>query len=187
MGPKLYANLKLLPIPSVNVSAHGFISFAGLIEKEIHLTITNKEFIFYLRERFFVFEATLKVYANYGSLQNAAFRVYGLLSTDWMNSIREQVLDVLEKAKNDATKRISDAQKKVDKANGAFDAAVRTLREKQTEVTNANKKFDDAIRSLSRKQQDVNRLCRLRTCYSSESRVRKRNSGTGINTRFFRF
>lgn len=145
------------------------MSFAGLIEKEVHLTITNTQFIFYLREPFFVFEATLKVYANYGSLQNAAFRVYGLLSSEWMDDIRQKVLSVLDKASKDATKKLSDAQGEVDKAQGAYDAAIRTLRNKQREVDKGNEKFDAAIQDLNRKQANVNKLCGLRTCHSSKS------------------
>ena len=148
VGPLLVADVTASP-PKVNVTAAGYVSlFFGMIEAEIFLQITNTQFLFFIRTRFFLFDALLKIYASYGSLQDASFRVYGLLSTAWMEELARQVCATIDRAAKAATDAIDRAQRKVDAANSKFDAAVRTLRDKRN---------------------NVNRLCRLRTCRSGNA------------------
>lgn len=163
-GPMFYADIKILPVPSVVVKASGYSSLVGIMQSETTLEISNTEFKLELWGRFFLFDATLRVHATYGSLETAAFSVYGLLSTAWMEELEKRVVSQIDEAGKVATAKLTEAQDKVRGANAAYDAAVRTLQEKQRDVENANRKFDDAIASLQRKQDNVYRLCSLRSC-----------------------
>ncbi|XP_065839709.1 uncharacterized protein [Oscarella lobularis] len=145
VGPLLVADVTASP-PNVNVTAAGYVSlFFGMIEAEIFLQITNTHFLFYVRRRFFIFEALLKVYASYGSLQDASFQVYGLLSTAWLEELERSVCAKIDAAAKVATDKIDAAKRKVDGAHAKFDAVVADLR---------------------RKRNNVNNLCHLRTCHS---------------------
>ena len=143
-GPLLVADVKLLPLPSINITASGYVSFLyGMIEREVYLQITNTQFLFYIRGRFFLFEALLKVYAPYGSLEEASFQIYGSLSTEWFTQIRERVLGIIKSAADTATRKLSDAQRKVDSARSVFYRA---------------------ISDLQYARNNVNRLCSIRRC-----------------------
>ena len=145
VGPLLVADVTASP-PKVNVTAAGYVSlFFGLVEAEIFLQITNTYFIFYVRRRFFLFDALLRVYAPYGSLQEASFQVYGLLSTEWMKKLEKEVCDAIDGAAKTATDAIDREQRKVDEFNSKFDAAVS---------------------DLQGKRRNVNNLCGLRSCSS---------------------
>ena len=134
-GPILVADIQAFPLPKVNVTAQGYVSlFWGMIEREIFLQITNTQFVFWIRGRFFLFDALLRVHAPYGSLEEASFQVYGLLSTAWMDEIRRKVLAVIDEAAKKATAEISKAQAKVRAAESKFDAAVADLRAKRNNV-----------------------------------------------------
>ena len=150
VGPLLVADVTASP-PNVNVTAAGYVSlFFGMMEAEIFLQITNTHFLFYVRRRFFLFEALLKVYASYGSLQDASFQVYGLLSTAWMEELERSVCAKIDAAAKVATDKIDEAKRKVDGAHAKFDAVVADLRQKR---------------------RNVNSLCGLRTCHKSKMRT----------------
>ena len=85
-----------------------------------------------------------------------------------MKEIQQRVHDLIDKARKDADNSISDEEDDVNRAQGAYDSAIRTLEDKEGEVDSANEKFDSAIRNLDRKQQDVNKLCQIKTCHSSK-------------------
>jgi hypothetical protein len=168
-GPLLTADIKFLPIPSINVTAAGYVSlFAGMIEAEIFLQITNTHYIFWIRGRLFLFDALLKVYASYGSLQQASFGVFGSLSTVWMQKISSEVEDILEKASIEAEKEIQDAQNLVNSKQEDFDEAVERLRSKNRELNNAISTLTDAERTLQKKRQEVQNLCRIKSCGKSK-------------------
>lgn len=116
-GPMFYADIKFLPVPSVDIRASGYVSLAGIIEREASLKISNTEFILELYGRFFLFDATLRVHAAYGSLQRAAFQVYGLLSTEWMDELRKRVLAKISEAQKDADAKFNAAKREVDSAH----------------------------------------------------------------------
>jgi hypothetical protein len=165
LGPMFYADIKIVP-PSVEVKASGYASLVyGIVECETTLEISNTEFQLRMSGRFFLFDAELRVYANYGSLESAAFQVYGKLSTAWMEELEKRVVNAIDEAQKAATAKISEAQGKVNSAQSSYDAAVRTLQQKQRDVENKNKDFDRAIANLQKKQNNVHRLCRLRTCH----------------------
>ena len=164
-GPLLVAHIKAFPTPSVNVTAAGYVSlFAGMIEREVFLQITNTQYLFWIRGKLFFVDALLKVYASYGSLQQASFQVYGRLSTSSMEEIANQVKGIIDKAANAAVEKIQAAQNTVNSKQADYDRVVDTLRTKQVELDNANSKFDDAVRWLQGKRNNVNSLCRIRNC-----------------------
>ena len=163
-GPMFYADIKIVP-PTVEVKASGFASLVdGLLQSESTLEISNTEFKLEMSGKFFLFDATLRVNASYGSLETAAFRVHGRLSTAWLEELEKRVINEIDEAQKVATGRISEAQAQVNSAQSSYDEAVRVLQEKQRDVENANKNFDCAIATLQEKQDNVHRLCRIRTC-----------------------
>ena len=163
-GPYLVADLKTLPSPSINVTASGYIDFLGMIKRQAFLQITNTQYIFWIHGRFFLFDALLRVHASYGSLETAAFGVYGRLSTAWMTGISNKVKGIIDKGARDATRKISNAQSAVSSKQRDYDNAVQTLRQKRRDLDRAHYKFDEAIRTLRGKQHNVNNLCHIRSC-----------------------
>ena len=145
-GPMLVADVKLFPLPSINVKAQGYISFlGGMIEREVYLEITNSQFVMMVRGRFFLFDAELKIHAPYGSLLSASFRVYGRLSMAWLTELADRTANVIKRGADRATRKIGDAQRKVDGARSY-------LHRQQAK--------------LSRARNNLHRMCRIRSCGS---------------------
>ena len=143
-GPMLVADVKLLPLPSINVAASGYVSFLyGMIEREVYLRITNSQFLFYIRGRFFLFDSILKIYAPYGSLEKASFQIFGRLLGQWFRQIQQRVVSIIKSGADAATQQISRAQAK---------------------VSSAQSKLNSAIWKLGRARYQVSRLCRTRYC-----------------------
>ena len=150
-GPLLVADVKLLPLPSVNVTASGYVSFLyGMIEREVYLQITTTQFLFYIRGRFFLFEALLKIYAPFGSLEQASFQIYGSLSTEWFNELSRRAVLIIQHGANEATRKIADAQRTVEGARAHF---------------------YHALHKLEIARYDVSRLCSIRSCGRCKSIV----------------
>lgn len=162
-GPMVYASIVTYPF-KIEVKVQGYAKLFGLIEQQATLKITNTKYILELTGRLFLFDSYIRVTANYGTLKSASFGVYGRLSTAWMAELRKEVIAAIKNGADHATKAISSAQKKVDKAQGAYDAAIRTLQQKQRNVNAARAKFNSARNSLSARQRTVNGLCSTRSC-----------------------
>lgn len=165
-GPVLYANIVTSP-PSVSVRIQGYATLFNILNREIIIYVTNEKIIFSVTGPLFLFEATLRVTANYGSLQAASFRVYAELSTAWMTELKNRVTAIIKSGADAATRKISDAQRKIDSAQGAYDNAIRVLQQKQRSVDSAQGAYDRAVNSLRAKQRNVNSLCSKRTCSRS--------------------
>lgn len=159
----MYASIVTYPF-KIEVKVQGYAKLFGLIEQQATLKITNTKYILELTGRLFLFDSYIRVTANYGTLKSASFGVYGRLSTAWMAELKKKVIAAIKKGADHATKAISSAQKNVDKAQGAYDAAIRTLQQKQRKVNAARARFNSAKNSLSAKQRTVNGLCRTRSC-----------------------
>ena len=172
-GPYLIVNITLLPRPSVNVEASGYLSVLG-ISREAILRITDDKYIFSTEGRFLnLFESSLEITASYGNIKSASFRVRGEFKNDLSSRIVDQVKSALQEAGNEATAKIDSAQRKVDGAKDKFDDANRVLSSAQREVNNAQAKFDSAVRTLRNAQERVRRLCTPRNCGSGKSCVIK--------------
>ena len=141
-GPRFYASIKTSP-PSVTLKADGYARVLSTIEQEASLEITDTQYVMTVSGPFFGFEATLKVYASYGSLKSAAFQIYGLLSSEWMKEISAKVKNEIQKGADKATKAIDDAQK---------------------DVNNAKKKFDSANDDLKSAENAVKKVCKKKKC-----------------------
>ena len=139
-GPYLKVDIS----PSkVLIEASGYVELFSFIKKRATLVITDTEYITEVNAFFFGFQADLRVYAGYGSLSAASFRVYGKLSTEWMDDLVSKVTSIIKNVADKATKVISDAQAKLDRAQ---------------------RPLISAQRDLSKAQNDVNRLCSIKRC-----------------------
>ena len=162
-GPRFFAKIKTLPIPSVVVKASGYASVLNAIETSAELEISDTEFIMTISGRLFVFDVSLKVYASYGSLQSASFKVSGELSSG-LDKIRAEALRIIQNGADSATSAIGDAQQEVDKAQAAFREASKNVESAVEEVKSAQRKFDDAIEVFNDAQRTVNGLCSISSC-----------------------
>ncbi len=166
-GPRFYARVQTSP-PSVTVRIQGYATLFGFLSREITIHITNSQFIFTLTDRLFLFEGTLRVYASYGSLRSASFRVYGEVSTASITSLQNKVISIIKSGADAATSKISAAQKKLDRAQRPFYDAIKDLGNKKRAVDRAQGGYDRAIRNLREKQNNVNNLCQKRSCGQSK-------------------
>jgi hypothetical protein len=141
-GPRFYASIKTSP-PSVTLKADGYARVLSTVEQEASLEITNTQYVMTVSGPLFGLEATLRVYASYGSLKSAAFQVYGLLSSEWIQEISAKVQNEIKNGADKATKAINDAQKDVD---------------------NAKKKFDSANDDLESAERAVKKVCKQKRC-----------------------
>ena len=137
VGPLLIADVTMSPRPKVNVTAAGYVSlFFGLLEAEIFLQVTDSYFLFFVRGRLFLFDALLRVYAPYGSLQEASFRVYGMLSTEWLDKIREETLQIIQDAVDEADRQLSGVVTNFQSAMADYNKAQDDYMNKLAEVGN---------------------------------------------------
>ena len=154
-GPILDASVTLLPAPKVLVRAAGYVKLFGLLNRGASLEIDDKSFTIEVVGRLFLFYFKVRVSASYGSLKSAAFRVYAEMSSGGMSTIAKRVRDIIDKGAKDATKKIGDAQAKVESANKAYDDAIRSMEKSRKDVDGLQVKYDEAIRGMERKKGDV--------------------------------
>ena len=166
-GPIVYARMNAGPPASVTVTIQGYATVFNLIHREIIIHVENDRFIFSLRDRLFLFDATMTVSARYGSLKSASFRVSAVLSGGGLTNLKRKVTDIIKNAADIATEKIAKAQRKVDSAQGAYDNAIRVLEDKKRSVDRANGAYDRAVTSLREKQRNVNNLCSKKSCSRS--------------------
>ena len=160
-GPTLSAKISST---GVDVEVDGFVNLFGMIQQQAALKITNTEYILELTGRLFLFKSFIRVTSTYGSVNSASFQVYGRLSTDWMNNLKQRVGAFIQDGAKKATQAISDAQGKLDDAQGAFDRAIKELQNEQRKVDSARSKLNNAKNTLISKQNDVNKLCTKQRC-----------------------
>ena len=170
-GPYLIANITLLPRPSVNIEASGYLSVLG-ISREALLRITNDAYMFRIEGKFLnLFEANLEITASYGKIQSASFSVRGQFKNDLFSLIVNKVKRALQKSADKATAKINSAKQEVKKAQSKFDSANKELSRAKNKVNSAKSAFDSASGELRRAQNKVNKLCKPRTCHSGKNYV----------------
>ena len=111
-GPKLVADIKMLPIPFVNVTGTGYFKLNSgdfNIEGEVYLQITDKQYIFFATGKWFWFETTLKISAPYGSIERASYRVSCDVSTAGMAKLLEESVDVIREISLGMNAMLNDA------------------------------------------------------------------------------
>eukprot|EP00118_Oscarella_pearsei_P017080 m.168240 g.168240 ORF g.168240 m.168240 type:complete len:1287 (+) comp38949_c0_seq2:709-4569(+) len=145
-GPYLKVDMSVLP-PKVDVKASGYVELFELVRVGGTLVINEKEYVMAVSGPFFsVFQANFRIHASFGSLKNAAFKVHGDLSTQWLEDLATKAKNLINRGAQEATKKISDAQATVNRAKAPLDNAQNKLRGAQSKV---------------------NSLCKIKSCSSS--------------------
>ena len=167
-GPYLIADITLLPQPSVNVEASGYLSVLG-ISRDALLRITNDAYTFSTEGKFLnLFESNLEITASYGSINSASFSVQGEFKNDLFSLIVNKVRHAMQESADEATAKINEAQQDVNDAKDKFDSANRKLSDAQRRVDSAQSAYDSAVRRLRRAQYNVRRLCTPPTCHDGK-------------------
>ena len=166
-GPLLKVFVTAVPRHNVDIHASGFISVLG-IHHEAMLRVTNTHYEFRISGRLLhLFEANLHIFANYGNINHARFRVRGHLKNDFFAKVRNKIQNGLQSSSRAATNAIGKAQQIVNSKRVYFDRANGKLQEAQTGVNNARHAFDRAINELKRLEQKLN-FCTIQHCGSSK-------------------
>ena len=153
-GPFMKADISANP-PKAIIHASGYVELFGFLKLGATLKINEREYIMEIRTVFFLFPAYLRVHASYGSLRTASFAVYGELSMQWLKDLVDKVTGIIKRGADGATRKISEAQNKVNRARAPL---------------------DDAQRKLRSAQNKVNSLCGIRTCSRRKHRLEFRIS-----------
>ena len=91
-GPFLKVILTIeLPKRKVDIHASGFVSVLG-IQAEALLRITNTQYEYRIAGKFLhLFQASLRITANYGDIKRAGFRVHGHLKNDFFAIVHKKI------------------------------------------------------------------------------------------------
>ena len=167
-GPFLTADIGILPHPSVDVQASGYLSVLG-ISLETSLTITNTQYVFNIEGKFLnLFEASLHIFASYGDIQTASFQVQGSFTNNLYSTLENQIKNVLNTAADDATKAFDAVQRELDNAKDTLNSARGALDDAHDEVDKAQRSFDDAVDEVASLRRDVDSICSTSSCSSGE-------------------
>ena len=167
-GPFLTADIDFLPSPNVDIQASGYLSVLG-ISLETSLTITNTQFIFNIEGKFLsLFEASLRIYASYGSIQTAAFQVQGSFTNNLYSTLENLIKNGLSAAAEDATKAFDDVERELNSAKVTLNSARKTLDDARDEVDKAQGAFDDAVNEVASLRRDVDSICSTKSCGSGK-------------------
>ena len=167
-GPFLTADIDFLPTPNVDVQASGYLSVLG-ISLETTLTITNTQYIFNIEGKFLdLFEASLRIYASYGSIQTASFRVRGSFTNNLYSTLENLIKNVLSTAADDATRAFDDAERDLNSARDTLNSAQDVFDDARDEVDKAQRAFDDAVDEVASLRRDVDSICSTKSCGSGK-------------------
>ena len=167
-GPFLTADIDFLPSPNVDIQASGYLSVLG-ISVETSLTITNTEFIFNIEGKFLaLFEASLRIYASYGSIRSASFRVQGSFTNNLYSTLENLIKNGLSAAADDATRAFDAAERDLNSAKGTLNSAQNTLDDARDEVDKAQSAFDDAVDEVAGLRREVDSICSTKSCSSGK-------------------
>ena len=168
-GPFLVADVDLLPTPSVDIQASGYLKVLG-ISLETSLTITNTQFIFDTEGKFLnLFQASLHIFASYGDIEKASFRVQGSFSNTLYDTLENLIKNGLNAAAEEATKAFNDANRGLESAKDALDDAKGVFDSAKREVDSAQGAFDDAVDEVASLRRDVDGICSTKGCGSGKS------------------
>ncbi len=169
VGPFLEADIQLLPSPSVDISASGYVKVLG-ISAEASLRITDTSYEYSISGKMLrLFEADLFISASYGSISQASFQVSGTFRSDLYDKVEDLIKKTLDESAKEATDAISSAQDTVDKQQKKFDDANDDLKSAQKAVDKANDDFDSAQNDLDKAENYLTSVCKIKKCGKSES------------------
>ena len=170
-GPYLIVDISTSKPP--HIEANGFVEVLG-ISLETKLLITKSKYELSITGRFLnLFEAGLRLTANYGSFSKANFMVEGWFKNDLFDRIAKIVRDGLKKSADEADKHISAAQNKIRSAQLKLDGVNRGLENAKRKLDGAKRSFDSAISKLEKARRVVNNICHIRRCGSGEKNISK--------------
>ena len=167
-GPFLTADIDLVPTPSVDIQASGYLQVLG-ISLETSLTITNTQFIFDIEGKFLnLFEASLHIFASYGDITRASFRVQGSFTNNLYETLEKQIKNVLNEAAEDAKKAFDVANRELESAKDSLRDAQKVFDDAKREVDKAQGAFDDAVDEVASWRRKVDSVCKTKSCGSGE-------------------
>ena len=167
-GPFLTADVALLPSPSVNIKASGYLSVLG-ISLETTMTITNDQYVFEIEGNFLtLFEASLHISASYGDIHTASFRVQGSFTNNLYDRLEDLIKDVLGDAADIATSAFDAAERDLNSAKDTLDSARDSLDDARDEVDKAQRAFDDAADEVDGLSDSVDNICSTKSCSRGE-------------------
>ena len=167
-GPFLTADIDLLPVPSVDIQANGYLSVLG-ISLETSLTITNTQYIFDIQGKMLnLFDANLHIASSYGNIQQATFTVQGSFTNNLYDVIENQIKNALDSAGKEASAELEAAQRELDRVRGVLDGANSALSAGRDEVNSAQSAFDSAVAEVARLRREVDSICSIKRCSSGK-------------------
>ena len=167
-GPFLTADINLLPSPSVNIYATGYLSVLG-ISVDTRMSITNTQYQFDIEGNMLgLFTANLHIAASYGNINEASFQVRGSFSNNLYSVIEEEIRNVLQGAANTANEAFNNAQNELNSARATLTSANEGLERGRDEVRRAQAAFDDAQGEVNRLRNRVDSVCSTRSCGSGK-------------------
>ena len=163
-GPFLHVVVQTDP-QVFTAEASGYVSVLG-IEVEAMLSVSDSGYEISIYGNIFgVLEAELMIKASIGNVLDASYSVSGRISTDIIQRIKEAVVNLLQKAADEAKEAISGAQDDVRSAEVVFDVAVAELESAQASVRDAR----DEVNSLRDEIQGIrDDLCTYKSCGDGE-------------------
>jgi len=165
-GPFFIADISIRKCPSIEAS--GFVEVLGL-SAETKLRITTSNYEYSISGKFLnLFDAALRITANYGSFSRANFIVEGWFKNDLFEKIAKIVRDGLKNSADEAERHISSAQNKIKEQKAKFDSATGTLQNAKRKVDDAKRAFDAAISKMEAARRKVNNVCHIRSCGSGK-------------------
>ena len=167
-GPFLTADIDLVPTPGVDIQASGYLKVLG-ISLETSLRITNTQFIFDIEGKFLnLFQASLHIFASYGDITRASFRVQGSFTNNLYDTLENQIKNVLNAATDDAKAAFDAANRELKSAKNTLKGAQRVFDDAKQEVDKAQSAFDDAVGEVASLRRRVDSICRTKSCGSGE-------------------
>ena len=148
--------------------ASGYISVLG-ISVHARLKITDTSYEYYIEGKMLdIFEAKLHIYASYGSISSAHFKVDGYYKSDLFRRIYKSINDFLTQAANKATAKITAAQNNIRSKEKDFHRAADKVRNAKHAVDSKNADFDRAVNKLREHERKVDSICHIRRCGSGK-------------------
>ena len=167
-GPFLTADIDLLPTPSVNIYATGYLSVLG-ISVDTRMTITNTQYQFDIQGNMLgLFSANLHISASYGNINDASFRVRGSFTNNLYSVIESEIRNVLQGAADAASAAFNDAEAGLNSARDALNSANSELEHGRAAVRNAQAAFDNAEGEVRNLRNRLDSVCSIRSCGSGK-------------------
>ena len=163
-GPFLNAMITLLPSPSINIEAIGYLSVLG-ISLETTLTVTNTQYIFNIQGRMLdLVEANLHIAASYRNIQQATFQVQGSFTNNLYDALENLIKNTLSSAGDTASLQLDAVQRELDRVRAHLNRAKRALRGGQNKVDDAQSAFDASKREIHSLSKKIKNICSTESC-----------------------